>query len=52
MGLVDAAATASRVPMPLLGIVRDHLRSAIATEGEDVDWAAAGLAVRRGAGLS
>jgi 3-hydroxyisobutyrate dehydrogenase-like beta-hydroxyacid dehydrogenase len=51
MGLVDAAATASRVPMPLLGIVRDHLRSAIATEGEDVDWVAAGLAVRRGAGL-
>jgi hypothetical protein len=37
--------------MPLLGIVRDHLRIAIATEGEDVDWAAAGLAVRRGAGL-
>jgi 3-hydroxyisobutyrate dehydrogenase-like beta-hydroxyacid dehydrogenase len=52
MGLVDAAATASSVPMPLLGIVRDHLRTAIATEGADVDWAAAALAVRRGAGLS
>jgi len=52
MGLVDAAATASRVPMPLLGIVRDHLRTAIATEGEDIDWAAAGLAVRRAAGLT
>ncbi len=51
MGLVDAAASASRVPMPLLGIVRDHLRTAIAIEGEDVDWVAAGLAVRRGAGL-
>jgi len=51
MGLVDAAATAARVPMPLLGIVRDHLRAAIAIEGEDVDWVAAGLAVRRAAGL-
>jgi 3-hydroxyisobutyrate dehydrogenase-like beta-hydroxyacid dehydrogenase len=51
MGLVDAAAGASRVPMPLLGLVRDHLRAAIATEGEDVDWVAAGLAVRRAAGL-
>ena len=51
MNLVDAAAGASRTPMPLLGIVRDHLRTAIALEGEDVDWAGAGLAVRRAAGL-
>lgn len=29
MGLADAAATARRVTMPLLGIVRDHLRAAI-----------------------
>lgn len=29
MGLADAAATALRVTMPLLGIVRDHLRAAI-----------------------
>ncbi|KQN27107.1 6-phosphogluconate dehydrogenase [Sphingomonas sp. Leaf34] len=51
MNLVDAAAGRSRTPMPLLGIVRDHLRTAIALEGEDVDWAGAGLAVRRAAGL-
>ena len=52
MTLTDAAATSLRAPMPLLGIVRDHLRSAIATEGEDVDWAAAALAVRHAAGLT
>jgi 3-hydroxyisobutyrate dehydrogenase-like beta-hydroxyacid dehydrogenase len=51
MGLADAAAAALRVPMPLLGIVRDHLRAAIAQNGEDIDWAAAGLVVRHGAGL-
>ncbi|MBY9064821.1 NAD(P)-dependent oxidoreductase [Sphingomonas yunnanensis] len=51
MTLADAAATAYRVPMPLLGIVRDHLRATIAAEGEDIDWSATALAVRRGAGL-
>ncbi|MGA1797355.1 NAD(P)-dependent oxidoreductase [Sphingomonas sp. 4RDLI-65] len=51
MTLVDTAATHLRVPMPLLGIVRDHLKSAIATEGEDVDWAGVALAVRRNAGI-
>jgi 3-hydroxyisobutyrate dehydrogenase-like beta-hydroxyacid dehydrogenase len=50
MNLVDAAATASRVPMPVLGVVRDHLRAVIAQEGEDIDWAGVGLAIRRGAG--
>lgn len=52
MNLADAAATASRVPMPLLGIIRDHLRAAIAQEGEAIDWAGAALAVRRSAGLA
>lgn len=51
MGLADAAATALRVTMPLLGIVRDHLRAAIGQNGEDIDWAAAGLVGRRGAGI-
>jgi 3-hydroxyisobutyrate dehydrogenase-like beta-hydroxyacid dehydrogenase len=51
MTLTDAAATTLRAPMPILGIVRDHLRSAIATEGEDVDWAGVALAVRRAAGV-
>lgn len=52
MNLADSAATASRVPMPLLGVVRDHLRAAIATEGEDIDWASVALAVRKAAGRS
>lgn len=51
MTLADTAASAFRVPMPILGIVRDHLRSVIATEGEDVDWAGVALAVRRNAGV-
>lgn len=51
MSLVDAAATAAAVPMPVLGVVRDHLRSVIAQDGRDIDWAGAALAVRRGAGL-
>ena len=51
MNLVDAAATASRVPMPVLGVVRDHLRAAIAQDGEEIDWAGVALAVRRGAGI-
>lgn len=52
MTLADAAATRYGAVMPVLGIVRDHLRAAIATEGEDVDWAASALAVRRAAGIT
>jgi hypothetical protein len=48
MDLVDAAATASRVPMPLLGVIRDQLRGVIAQEGDGIDWAGVALAVRRG----
>jgi 3-hydroxyisobutyrate dehydrogenase-like beta-hydroxyacid dehydrogenase len=51
MNLVDAATTANRVPMPALAVIRDHLRAAIARNGEDVDWAGIALAVRDGAGL-
>ncbi len=51
MNLVDAAAGALRAPMPVLGVVRDHLRTAIAQDGPDVDWAAIGLVARRSAGL-
>ena len=46
MNLVDSAAHASRTPMPLLGLLRDHLRAAIADEGEDIDWS--GLAIAAG----
>jgi 3-hydroxyisobutyrate dehydrogenase-like beta-hydroxyacid dehydrogenase len=49
MNLVDAAATASRVPMPVLGVIRDHLRSVIAQQGDDIDWAGIALAVRHSA---
>jgi len=51
MNLVDAAAGTLRAPMPVLGVVRDHLRTAIAQDGPDVDWAAIGLVARRSAGL-
>ncbi len=50
MDLADRAATAARVPMPVLGVVRDHLRAAIAAEGPDIDWAGVAVAVRRAAG--
>ena len=52
MNLVDAAASTARVPMPVLGVLRDHLRAAIAQEGEDVDWSGIAVAVRNGAGQS
>lgn len=51
MTLADTAATSLGAPMPLLGIVRDHLRSVIATEGPDLDWAGIALAVRKSAKL-
>jgi len=51
MTLADTAATSLRAQMPLLGIVRDHLRSVIATEGPDIDWAGIALAVRKSAKL-
>ena len=51
MTLADAAATSLGAPMPLLGIVRDHFRSVIATEGPDIDWAGIALAIRKSAKL-
>ncbi|PSJ40413.1 NAD(P)-dependent oxidoreductase [Allosphingosinicella deserti] len=51
MRLVGAAAEAARVPMPLLGVVRDHLLAALAQEGEEIDWSAIALPIRHGAGL-
>jgi len=48
MTLVDAAATTHRTAMPVLGVVRDHLRQAIAREGEDIDWAAIAAVVKGG----
>jgi 3-hydroxyisobutyrate dehydrogenase-like beta-hydroxyacid dehydrogenase len=51
MNLVSAAAQEARVPMPFLGIIRDHLLQTIASEGEEIDGAALGLMVKRNAGL-
>lgn len=50
--LVGQAAEATRTPMPLLGVLRDHLLGAIALEGEDIDWSGLALAVERNAGVS
>lgn len=51
MRLVAAAAEESRVAMPLLSLLRDHLLETIAKEGEHVDWAAIGLTIAKNAGL-
>lgn len=51
MNLVSEAATDARVPMPVLAVIRHHLLSSIAREGEDVDWAGLALAVENEAGL-
>jgi len=37
--------------MPLLGVVRDHLRAATAQQDQEIDWTGVALAVRRGAGV-
>lgn len=50
MTLVSSAAQRAGVPMPVLGIVRDHLIETIACEGPDIDWAGVGLMVARHAG--
>lgn len=49
--LTLGAAEASRVPMPLASLVRDHLLALIAQEGEDIDWSAMARVAARNAGL-
>jgi len=51
MNLVSQAATDTRVPMPLLAVLRDHLLSTIAREGEDIDWSGIARIVAADAGL-
>lgn len=51
MKLVGAAAEASRVPMPLLALLREHLIETMAKEGEEIDWSAIGLTAAKNAGL-
>lgn len=51
MRLAGQSAEALRVPMPLLGILRDHLLQTIAIEGSDIDWSGIGLTIARNGGL-
>ncbi len=51
MRLVGQSADALRVPMPLLSVLRDHLLQTIAQEGEEIDWSAIALAIKKNAGL-
>ena len=51
MNLVSQAATDARVPMPVLAVLRDHLLSTIAREGEDIDWSGIARIVAADAGL-
>jgi 3-hydroxyisobutyrate dehydrogenase-like beta-hydroxyacid dehydrogenase len=51
MNLVAEAANDARVPMPVLGVVRDHLLATIARDGEEIDWSALGRIVERDAGF-
>jgi 3-hydroxyisobutyrate dehydrogenase-like beta-hydroxyacid dehydrogenase len=49
--LVLAAAEAAAVPMPIAGIVRDHLLTALARHREDFDWSSVARVVAENAGL-
>jgi 3-hydroxyisobutyrate dehydrogenase-like beta-hydroxyacid dehydrogenase len=51
MDLASDAAGSARVPMPVLGILRDHLLTAIAREGADVDCTAIAESVAAAAGM-
>jgi 3-hydroxyisobutyrate dehydrogenase-like beta-hydroxyacid dehydrogenase len=50
MRLAAEAAEALRVPMPLLGVLRNHLLQTIAREGEDIDWSGIAGAIAANAG--
>ena len=51
MRLAGQSAETLRVPMPLLGLLRDHLLQTIAVEGEDIDWSGIGLTIAKNGGL-
>jgi 3-hydroxyisobutyrate dehydrogenase-like beta-hydroxyacid dehydrogenase len=51
MRLAGQSSESLRVPMPLLGLLRDHLLQTIAVEGEDIDWSGIGLTVAKNGGL-
>ena len=49
MKLVSQVAEINQTPMPFLGILRDHILSVIAQEGEEVDWSAIAQVVEKAA---
>jgi 3-hydroxyisobutyrate dehydrogenase-like beta-hydroxyacid dehydrogenase len=51
VSLVLAAAGDARAPMPIASLVRDHILSAIARNGEDMDWSSFSLISAENAGL-
>jgi 3-hydroxyisobutyrate dehydrogenase-like beta-hydroxyacid dehydrogenase len=56
LGLKDvrltlAAAEAKNVPMPVAGVVRDHMLSALARGMEEQDWSSFAKVVAENAGL-
>ena len=51
MKLVSAAAEALRVPMPVLGILREQLIATIAQQGDEIDWSGVAGTIARSAGL-
>jgi 3-hydroxyisobutyrate dehydrogenase-like beta-hydroxyacid dehydrogenase len=51
MRLVSEAAETSRTPMPLLGVLRNHLLETIALHGEDMDWSGIARTIAGNAGL-
>jgi 3-hydroxyisobutyrate dehydrogenase-like beta-hydroxyacid dehydrogenase len=51
MRLAGQSADSLRVPMPLLGVLRDHLLQTLANEGEEIDWSGIGLTIAKNGGL-
>jgi len=51
MRLAGQSAETLRVPMPLLGLLRNHLLQTIAVEGEDIYWSGIGLTIAKNGGL-
>jgi 3-hydroxyisobutyrate dehydrogenase-like beta-hydroxyacid dehydrogenase len=51
MRLAGQSAETLRVPMPVLGVLRDHLLQTIAVFGEDIDWSGIGLSIAKNGGL-
>ncbi len=52
MRLVAQSAETLRVPMPVLGVLRDHLLQTVATRGADADWSEIARVVADNAGLA